>query len=107
MENNAELVRLEQFVDKLLVKYRKLQEMCGVLETNLEARDAECVQLKEQIAELRSERTQVGNKVAGLIDRIEQWEEEHDQDAEPREDEAEGAQGKLFSGEAQAAGHDN
>mmetsp|Transcript_7680 Transcript_7680/g.4123 ORF Transcript_7680/g.4123 Transcript_7680/m.4123 type:complete len:108 (-) Transcript_7680:335-658(-) len=101
MENNAELVRLEQFVDKLLTKYKKLQEMRGVLEANLEARDAECAQLKEQIAELRSERTQVGNKVAGLLDRIEQWEEEYDQDAVSQEEESDGVQRKLFLGEAQ------
>lgn len=106
MENNTELVRLEQFVDKLLAKYKKLQEMYGILEASLEQRDAECTQLKEQIAELRSERTQVGNKVAGLIDRIERWELESD-DLVSADDEAEGVQGKLFLKESQAAGQEN
>lgn len=101
MENNTELVRLEQFVDKLLAKYRKLQEMYGVLETSLEERDAECSRLKEQIAELRSERTEVGNKVAGLIDRIERWE------SESADEEVEGVQGKLFLKESQTAGQEN
>ena len=104
MENNSELVRLEQFVDKLLAKYRKLQDKYSVLEKNLEAREAECTKLKGQIDELRSERTQVGSKVAGLIDRIEQWEVECEQDAEPvEEDQEEGMQGKLFAGEAKPA----
>jgi chromosome segregation ATPase len=95
MENNTELVRLEQFVDKLLAKYQKLQEKYAVLETNLEDRDAECARLKEQIAELRTERTQVGNKVAELIDRIELWETESES-MDPVSEEPEENQGKLF-----------
>jgi len=42
MKNNEELVRLEQFVDNLLAKYRKLQESLRTLEATLEERDAEC-----------------------------------------------------------------
>jgi len=106
MENNTELVRLEQFVDKLLAKYKKLQEKYTILEASLEERDAECSQLKEQISELRSERSQVGDRVAGLIDRIEQWELESD-DILSAEEESDGVQGKLFLKESQAAGQEN
>ena len=76
MGNNSELVRLEQFVDNLLVKYKKLQQAYQTLEEKLEERDGECAKLKETIAELRSERSEVGSRVAGLLDRIEQWEVE-------------------------------
>ncbi len=105
MENNAELVRLEQFVDKLLGKYRKLQEMYAVLEATLEERNSECVNLQEQLSELRTERKTVGKKVTGLIDRIEKWEvelEEVEEEVIP-EDELEGVQGNLFKGDAEAA----
>jgi phage shock protein A len=105
MENKTELARLEEFVDKLLTRYGKLQELYGALETRLEERDAECARLKEQIAELRTERSQVGNKVAGLIDRIEQWEAESGDIAG---EDAEGVQGKLFLKESPpAAGREN
>ena len=105
MENNAELVRLEQFVDKLLGKYKKLQEMYAALEATLEERNAEFVKLQEQLSELRSERSKVGNKVAGLIDRIEKWEGELDIEGdEPvSAEELEGVQGSLFAGDAEAA----
>ena len=76
MKNNEELVRLEQFVDNLLTKYRKLQETYRTLEARMEEQEAECTRLKETISELRSERSEVGNRVTGLLERFEQWEVE-------------------------------
>ncbi len=104
MEDNAELVRLEQFVDKLLAKYKKLQGLYAALEKNLAERDSECAKLKEQLEELRVERKTVGKRVAGLIDRIEQWEVEIAEQEESSLEEQEGVQGKLFAGDAEAAG---
>lgn len=106
MKNNEELVRLEQFVDNLLTKYRKLQETYRALETNLEERDAECARLKETISELRSERSEVGNRVAGLLERIERWEGEQVEGGEPQAEvkvEPEGLQGNLFKKERATA----
>lgn len=103
MENNTELVKLEQFVDKLLAKYKKLQKMYNDLERSLEKQEAECARLNKQIDELRSERNQVGEKVAGLIDRIERWESEDDETEPLPEDESDGVQGKLFQGGTEAA----
>jgi chromosome segregation ATPase len=77
MENNAELVRLEEFVDKLLTKYNKLKTDYHALQNILQERDAECAELKNNVTNLSTERTEVGNRVAGLIGRIEQWESEH------------------------------
>lgn len=96
MENNSELVRLEQFVDNLLARHKKLQESYQSLEERYEEKNGECERMKNTIAELRSERSEVGARVAGLLDRIEQWELEQKSDAEEDQGEAEGSQGKLF-----------
>lgn len=83
MEQSSELARLEQFVDKLLSKYNELKENYKRLQQTLRERDQECASLKDQVEELKSERSFVGERVAGLIDRIEQWEAE--QQADPSE----------------------
>ena len=100
MENNAELVRLEQFVDSLLEKYKQLKQSYIALEATLAQRDLECEKLKETVEELRSERTVVGDRVAGLLDKIEQWEVGLDAETEGEisgEDDLGGVQGNLFS----------
>lgn len=76
MENNAELVRLEQFVDTLLNKYNDLKDRFHALEATLSERDTECASLKDDIVELKNERSEVGSRVSGLLGRIEQWEAE-------------------------------
>ena len=73
MDNTTELQRLEQFVDKLLNKYNQLKADYLALQETLRERDAECADLKNNVANLSSERTEVGSRVAGLLDRIEQW----------------------------------
>ena len=105
MKNNEELVRLEQFVDNLLTKHRKLQETHRALEASLTEKDAECARLKEAIAELRNERSEVGSRVAGLLERIERWEGEQpggEAGVAPKA-EPEGLQGSLFKKERAAA----
>lgn len=76
MENTAELARLEEFVNKLLDQYNRLKSEFHALEETLRARDAECTELKRSVTVLNSERSEVGSRVAGLLDRIEQWEVE-------------------------------
>ncbi len=78
MEYGTELARLEEFVDKLLSKYNKIKSECHALQETLRQRDDECKELKHKVAELSAERTDVGNKVANLLDRIESWENEED-----------------------------
>ncbi len=98
MENNAELIRLEQFVDKLLTKYNELKANFHALEATLRERDEEIVNLKATINELSTERAEVGDRVAGLIDRIEQWESEQENPGDGGEDQG-GVQGSLFESE--------
>lgn len=96
MDNNAELVRLEEFVDKLLAKYSQLKEDYHALQETLRERDAECAELKNNVFQLSTERTEVGNRVAGLLGRIEQW--ETDQAALTERSGSSGSiQGSLFS----------
>ena len=102
MENNAELVRLEQFVDILLNKYNDLKDRFHALEATLRERDDECAGLKDDISELNNERSEVGSRVSGLLGRIEQW--EADQDEPGLEgDEAEN-QDSHFEGDSQGNG---
>ena len=103
MENKSELIRLEEFVDNLLAKYKKMKETCATQEIMLEERDIECSKLKGTIAELRSERSVVGERVTGLIDRIERWESELEGDELSGEEDLAKLQGKLFRDSEAAA----
>lgn len=98
MENNAELARLEQFVETLLNKYNELKDNFHSLEATLHERDNECMDLKNEIASLKDERTEVGSRVTGILDRIEQWEAIETEIGDVEEDGA-GVQGSLFDQE--------
>jgi len=98
MERNAELARLEEFVDKLLTKYNELKEEYHATQATLQERDDECADLKGQIEDLTSERSFVGERVAGLIGRIEQWETD-EQDSPSMENQDD--QGALFEEESE------
>ena len=107
MENRNELARLEEFVDKLLTRYNTLKQDYLTLKATLEERDRECADLKNQVSELTSEQATVGSRVADLIGRIEQWENEQGADpgAEAGEDgggdESAGVQATLFNRETE------
>lgn len=96
MEYGAELARLEEFVDKLLSKYNQLKSETHALQEALHQRDTECADLKKQVVALSTERTEVGNKVSGLLDRIEQWENDQMAASAPLEEEHDDSQGSLF-----------
>ncbi|MCL2789621.1 MAG: cell division protein ZapB [Desulfobulbus sp.] len=97
MENNAELARLEEFVDKLLHKYNQLKSDFHVLQEKLSERDAECAELKNNVYNLTTERTDVGNRVAGLLDRIERWELDQEGSLAEKGGGYDSIQGSLFS----------
>ncbi len=111
MENDTELKRLELFVDKLLGKYNELKEQHLSLVKTLEERDAQCEELQNDLSGLKSEQSEVGERVASLIDRIELWESEDDSEKnqdeeqgksqnEDQNDDQAGVQGNLFFAEA-------
>ena len=76
MENGNELERLEQFVDKLLGKYNSLKKEYADLEATFWELQGEFDNLNAETTGLRAERAVVGERVAGLISRIELWESE-------------------------------
>jgi chromosome segregation ATPase len=106
MDNTAELVRLEEFVDKLLGRYNQLKAEHQNLQQTLQDRDQEIIDLKEEISGLNSkvsdlseQRSEVGSRVAGLLDRIEQWESEQSPSAsDPMDELPGGVQSALFEG---------
>lgn len=96
MEYGAELARLEEFVDKLLNKYNRLKSEVHALQETLRQRESECADLKKQVVALSAERTEVGNKVSGLLDRIEQWENDQISTSASPDEENSDSQGSLF-----------
>lgn len=103
MDKGNEFARLEEFVENLLAKYRETRKQCATLEAMIEERDAECDKLKATIEELRGERNIVGEKVSGLIERIEQWERELEAGELEGGADLEKLQGKLFKNDRAAA----
>lgn len=76
MKNNDELVRLEQLVEMLVSRCKEQKEKILVLEKKLRDRDEECELVKLESAELQKQRTEIGSRVTGLLERIEVWEAE-------------------------------
>jgi FtsZ-binding cell division protein ZapB len=71
---NEEFVRLEQLVDTLIGSYSELKGKYRVLKENLKESEEECELLKMELAELQEQRSEVAQRVSGLLGRIEQWE---------------------------------
>jgi len=104
MENNAELARLEQFVDKLLTKYHELKSEYHAVQATLREREEECLELKDKIAGLSNEQTVVSERVSGLIGRIEQWESEQLESTVDERDERDYQEAQTSSGAAEQSG---
>ena len=76
--DNAEFVRLEQLVGTLIDNYSSLKDDFRVLEEKLRESEDEREFLKMELAELQDQRSEVGRRVSGLLERIEQWESDQD-----------------------------
>ncbi len=76
METNNDIARLEQFIEGLLKKYKNLQEDYTLVKSLLEEQEKECASLREKLSRWENEKVAVGEKVADLIKRIEEWESE-------------------------------
>ncbi|WP_028578923.1 cell division protein ZapB [Desulfogranum japonicum] len=101
MDQNAEMVRLEELVDKLLSKYTQLQADYQAIEEMLQERDMECAELKRNIENLSDEQATVSNRVASLLDRITQWESEQNGETVSAGQEEENPQGFAVQGESE------
>ncbi len=77
--DTGELSRLEEYVDKLLEKYHKLRGKCEDLITNLEEQKDKTLMLEQEISDLKSNRSEMGSRLSGLLSRIERWEIEEEE----------------------------
>lgn len=112
MTQESDFIRLEETVQKLLKKYSMLKAAKEALEIRVRQKDQEVDELRMSIQNMQSERGDVSDRVSSLLDQIEQWEQEmEDEEAaaeaggevvEDDEDSAESRQGNLFS-DAQGA----
>lgn len=74
MEQNEDLARLEQFVDKLIGSHDQLKNENSEINAQLQAKQQEIDELQEKIKNLQEDRSIMHNRVIGLIDRIDEWE---------------------------------
>lgn len=74
MAAENELERLEEFVAKLLSEYNGLRKEKYSLLEELQKNEEKITALEEELAAARMERSDVGNRVKGLIQQIEDWE---------------------------------
>jgi len=76
MKNNDELVRLEQQIEMLISRCKEQKEKILALEKKLRDHEEECELVKLESVELQKQRTEIGSRVAGLLERIEAWDTE-------------------------------
>jgi chromosome segregation ATPase len=74
MADGNELERLEGFVAKVLAEYNILREEKERLVDELQQREDKIASLESELASAQMERSDVGNRVKGLIKQIEEWE---------------------------------
>jgi len=72
--HEEELVRLERFVEKLLENYNALKSEYNILKERLLEKDQENKELQATLDRFQNDRKVMHSRVAGLIDKIEDWE---------------------------------
>jgi chromosome segregation ATPase len=82
MDRDTELLRLEQFVEKLLLNFAELKEEKKKLLTKLKERDTLIADLEGNISSKDSERSEISLRVGKLVEQIEDWEIGLDDDEE-------------------------
>lgn len=87
MNKDAELQRLEQFVEKLLAKFSELKDQKAQLEKELSERNALIAELQNNISNKDEERVEISTRVNKIVGQIEAWELALDEEAdEPAEE---------------------
>lgn len=118
MAQEGDIARLEETVTGLLKKFTTLKAEKSVLEKNLAQKISENEELQARLNNMQTERSDVSDRVSSLLEQIELWENDGEEDvvdpgveevvlesvvteeeAEEKkyEDSAEARQGKLFS----------
>lgn len=78
MGSDSELIRLEQYIERLLDGYAKLKKEKQNIEQRIVDLQAENDKYKQELDSLDSERGVMRDRVNSLIGQIEQWETEID-----------------------------
>lgn len=101
MIETEDLGRLESVVEKLLADFNNLMIEKNKLETLLQQKNSEIEELQESFDKVHDERTQVHQRVSGILSSIEKWEQHQSpevvESAEGKNDENSGASPQLFS----------
>jgi chromosome segregation ATPase len=85
MAQGNELERLEGFVAKLLAEYNGLREEKKKLLEDLREKEERIAALEDELSAARTERSDVGSRVQGLIQQIEAWESSLGENEENRQ----------------------
>jgi chromosome segregation ATPase len=74
MGQDSELRRLEQFVEKLLVRFSELRAEQARLLKELAEREQQIVELRANISSKEIERSEISQRVNRIVEQIEEWE---------------------------------
>ena len=75
MEHDVDLGRLEQFVERLLASHDQLKSENNQIKALMQQKEQEIAELNEMNKGLQEDRNVMHDRVTGLIDRIDEWEE--------------------------------
>ena len=82
MEQQSELQRLEKFVEKILTRFSALKVEKAQLEQDVFERDLLIEELRDSISSKVTERNEISERVNKIVDQIEDWELNLEQDEE-------------------------
>jgi chromosome segregation ATPase len=74
MDRESELQRLEKFVEKILTRFSALKADKSQLEQDVYERDLLIEELRDTIASKVTERNEISERVNKIVDQIEDWE---------------------------------
>ncbi len=106
MTEENELVRLEKFVSTLLEKFNDIQVENKEIKERLLRREETIETLRDDLAALKNERSDISSRVNSLIGKIEEWESAagisiEGSEGDEKSSSDSGVQGNLFSVESQ------
>lgn len=82
MDKESELQRLEKYVEKILVRFSALKAEKEQLERDLSERNQLIEELRGNISNKETERSEISERVNKIVDQIEEWELNLDIEAE-------------------------
>jgi uncharacterized coiled-coil protein SlyX len=74
MSQEQELARLEDFISKLLEKFGALKEENARLNCDIEEKEKTIASLQDRLESNDIEKTEIGDRVNRIIEKIEDWE---------------------------------